>query len=74
MVASKKAEAKGPEDGLSWTWSQGAGAERPLSYRIQEGQGAGAGMGLGIQISPLIKGLRVLLGPGRGGRFLPSWQ
>lgn len=74
MVASKKAEAKGPEDGLSWTWSQGAGAEKPLSYRVQEGQGAGVVRGLGVQIPPLTKGLRVFLGPGRGGRLLPSWQ
>ena len=74
VVASKKAEAKGPEDGLSWTWSQGAGAERPLSYRVQEEQGAGVVTGLGVQIPPLTKGLRVFLGPGRGGRFLPSWQ
>lgn len=56
MVASKKAEAKGPEDELSWTWSQGAGAEKPLSYRVQEGQGAGVVRGLGVQIPPLLKG------------------
>lgn len=56
MVASKKAEAKGPEDGLSWTWSQGAGAEKPLSYRVQEGQDAGVVRGLGVQIPPLLEG------------------
>ena len=74
VIANKKAEAKGPEDGLSWTWSQGAGAERPLSHRVREGQGTGAVRGLGVQIPPLTKGLRVLLGPGRGGRFLSGWQ
>lgn len=73
MVASKKAEAKGPEDGLELDLSQGAGAERPLSYRIQEGK-VQVQDGLGIQISPLIKGLRVYWAQAGVERFLPSWQ